>query len=171
MLTLARLCLVFYDLPPTLDDTYTGILTRVNRHHHREALALLRWLAYARSPPTLGELVDAAITDPKEEDGIDAGECGGLRDVLNILSGLVMIEESKGNAAETPFKVRPLVSSISTPALGQDVTMFYSQHFTADTRARLAQFSVKEYLESERILGTKTDQFHLESAIGHQTLA
>jgi hypothetical protein len=154
-----------------LDDTYTGILTRVNRHHHREALALLRWLAYARSPPTLGELVDAAITDPKEEDSIDTGECGGLRDVLNILSGLVMIEESKGNAAETPFKVRPLVSSISTPGLGQDVTMFYSQHFTADTRARLAQFSVKEYLESERILGTKTDQFHLESAIGHQTLA
>jgi hypothetical protein len=42
--------------------------------------------------------------------------------------------------------------------------MFHSQYFTADTRARLAHFSVKEYLESERILGTKTDQFHLESA-------
>jgi ankyrin repeat protein len=36
---------------------------------------------------------------------------------------------------------------------------------------KLAHFSVKEYLESDRILGTEADQFHLESATGHQTLA
>jgi ankyrin repeat protein len=162
---------VLDDLPPTLDDTYTRMLTRINKHHYREALTLLRWLAYARSPPTLGELVDAAITDPSQEDSIDTDERGDLRDVLNILSGLAMIEESKGIAVETQLNTRSPVNNNLTPGLGQDSTMFHSQHLTMDTRVRLAHFSVKEYLESERILGTKADHFHLEIATGHQTLA
>ena len=58
---------VLQSLPPTLDDTYTRMLTKIKTMYHQEALTLLRWLAYARSPPTLGELVDAAIIDPAEE--------------------------------------------------------------------------------------------------------
>jgi hypothetical protein len=60
------------------------MLTRIKEMYHQEALTLLYWLAYARSPPTLGELVDAAITDPNMESFIDISERGGLRDALNI---------------------------------------------------------------------------------------
>ena len=162
---------VLKTLPPTLDDTYTRMLTRIKKMYHQEALTLLRWLAYARSPPTLGELVDAAITDPGEESFIDTTERGGLRDALNILSGLVMIEESKGDGAKMRSETGPLFSTVSTPSPGQGGTMFLSQHLTTDTRVRLAHFSVKEYLESARILESKADQFHLESAVGHHALA
>jgi hypothetical protein len=43
-------------------------------------------------------------------------------------------------------------------------------HLTPDTRVRLAHFSVKEYLESRRILESGARQFHLESATGHRAL-
>jgi hypothetical protein len=63
------------------------MLTRIKEIYHQEALTLLRWLAYARSPLTLSQLVDAAITDPVEESFVDISERGGLRDALNILAG------------------------------------------------------------------------------------
>ncbi|KAM3423938.1 hypothetical protein BST61_g1332 [Cercospora zeina] len=40
-----------------------------------------------------------------------------------------------------------------------------------DMKVRLAHFSVKEYLESTRILGSKVSYFHLENAVGHRFLA
>jgi hypothetical protein len=85
---------VLKTLSPTLDATYTRMLTRIKKMYHEEALTLLRWLAYARSPPTLAELVNAAIIDLDEEGSIDTGERGGLRGALNILFGLVTIEET-----------------------------------------------------------------------------
>jgi ankyrin repeat protein len=161
---------VLKTLPPTLDDTYNRMLTRIKKMYHPEALTLLRWLAYARSPPTLGELVDAAITDPVEERFVDMSERGGLRDSLNILSGLVTIEENQAANTGNYSRTGNVTKDTSTAGSGQGVTLFHSQHVTTDTRVRLAHFSVKEYLESERILGSKAEQFHLESAIGHQTL-
>ncbi|KAH0287348.1 hypothetical protein KCU62_g6027, partial [Aureobasidium sp. EXF-3399] len=95
---------VLESLPPTLDDMYTRILTRIKKMYHTEAVTLLHWLAYARSPPTLGELVDAAIIDPAKENSIDTSERGRLRDALNILSGLVMVDSSvSGGSALSPY--------------------------------------------------------------------
>jgi hypothetical protein len=147
------------------------MLTRIKEMYHQEAQTLLCWLAYARYPPTLGELVDAAITDPVEESFIDTSERGGLRDALNILSGLVTIEENQ--VADTGNYSRAEVVPNDTSAAGdsQGVSTFHSQHLTTDTRVRLAHFSVKEYLESKRILKSSADQFYLESAIGHRALS
>lgn len=139
--------------------------------YHQEALALLRWLAYARSPPTLAELVDAAIIDPDEESSIDTDERGGLRDALNILFGLVTIEESQLNGAESHSKTKSSTSNVSTASPDQSGAMFHSPHLTSGTRVRLAHFSVKEFLESNRILKSGAGQFYLESAIGHRALA
>lgn len=164
---------VLKSLPPTLDATYLHMLTRIKKMYHSEALTLLRWLAYARSPPTLGELGDAAITDHNHEDSIDTDERGGLYDVLNILSGLVTVEErEEGGDVKTLSITGPLTSDISVFGLGLDRggTSSHSQ-YPASTRVRLAHFSVKEYLESERILGTKAEQFHLKPAAGYHTLA
>jgi hypothetical protein len=82
------------DLPATLDDTYTRVLLDIEEMYHDHALTLLRWLAYARSPPTLSELVDAAVTDPIHESCIDADNRGDLEDTLNILSELVTVDGS-----------------------------------------------------------------------------
>ena len=39
----------------------------IEEMYHQQALTLLQWLAYARSSPTLGELVEAAVIDLVEE--------------------------------------------------------------------------------------------------------
>jgi ankyrin repeat protein len=161
---------VLKTLSPTLDDTYTRMLTRIKKMYHQEALTLLRWLAYARSPLTLAELVDAAIIDPDEESSIDTDERGGLRDALNILSGLVTIEENQsdgGNHSET----KSFASNVPAAGPERSGAMFDIEHLTSDTRVRLAHFSVKEYLESERMLESGAHQFYLESATGHRVLA
>lgn len=139
--------------------------------YYQEALTLLRWLAYARSPPTLGELIDAAITDPVEESFVDTSERGGLCDALNILAGLVTVEEEQ--VADTENHSTAGFASNDTPTAVDDqgAKTFNNQHLTTTTRIRLAHFSVKEYLESERISKSSAKQFYLESATGHRALS
>jgi hypothetical protein len=158
-------------LPATLDDTYTRVLLDIDDMYHDHALTLLRWLAYARSPPTLGELVDAAVTDPIHESSVDADNRGDLEDTLNILSGLVTVEESKDADVEGRSETKYSTTDVSIIDPDSADMGSHSRDPTLDTRVRLAHFSVKEYLESKRILKSRADQFYLESAIGHRVLA
>jgi hypothetical protein len=158
-------------LPITLDDTYTRVLLDIEAMYHDHALTLLRWLAYARSPPTLSELVEAAVTDPIQESSIDAANRGDLEDTLNILSGLVTIEESKDTDVEGHSETKSSTPDTSTIDHAQTGVASYSRDLAPDTRVRLAHFSVKEYLESNRVLKSGADQFYLESATGHRVLA
>ena len=54
-------------LPATLDETYERMLTGIDEIFRDEALTLLRWLAYAQTPPTLMELAEASIIDRLEK--------------------------------------------------------------------------------------------------------
>jgi hypothetical protein len=106
--------------------------------YHQEALTLLRWLAYARSPPTLGELVDAAITDPVEESFVDTNERGGLRDVLNILSGLVTIEENQVADTKNYSRAGFATNDTSASGDGQGASMFHLG-YQSETRPLLGK--------------------------------
>jgi len=64
----------------------------------------------------LNEIAEACIVDPSGDGVVEVDDRGGTEDILKILAGLVIAE---------------------------------------DTRVRLAHFSVKEYLVSERILRAK----------------
>lgn len=68
----------FEDLPATLDATYKRTLTSIEDLYREEALKLLRWLAYAPSPPTLYELAEAAIIDLEGGCIVDVEERGDL---------------------------------------------------------------------------------------------
>ena len=76
-------------LPATLDATYERILTSIEDVYREEAIVLLRWLAYAQSPPSLGELAEAAVIDPSGDGFVDTANRGALEDTLEILCGLV----------------------------------------------------------------------------------
>jgi hypothetical protein len=147
------------------------VLLDIEEMYHDHALTLLRWLAYARSPPTLSELVDAAVTDPIHESYIDADNRGDLEDTLNILSGLVTVEEREDADAEHHSEIDYSTSDVSIIDNDSADVGSHSRDLTPDTRVRLAHFSVKEYLESKRILKSGADQFYLESATGHRALA
>ena len=92
---------------------------------------------------------------------------GGLEDSLDILSGLITVEGVGDDHDETldlglndsDFKERD-----------KNVTHSIRQ-LEKDTRIRFAHFSVKEYLESDRILHSNTKMFCLESAKEHRFLA
>ena len=147
------------------------MLTRIKKLYHEEAYTLLCWLAYARSPPTLAQLVEAAITDPDQESCIDTDERGGLRDTLRILSGLVTIEENQDADAESQWEPGQSTYDASTAGNHQGDALTRDLSITPQTRVRLAHFSVKEYLESSRILTSEASRFHLESVTGHRFLA
>ena len=79
-------------LPATLDATYERMITGIEDVYRKEAVVLLRWLAYARTPLSLGELAEAAIVDPKCDDSVDVDNPGDVEDTIDILSGLVVLE-------------------------------------------------------------------------------
>ncbi|KAK3613761.1 hypothetical protein LTR56_027692 [Elasticomyces elasticus] len=171
------------NLPATLDATYDRMLSKIEDLYHKEAIVLLQWLAYAQSPPSLSELVDAAIIDPTEEGCVATDERGGLEDTLEILSGLVVVlginaedYESKDGGQERDHETNDRESD-STPSEMLDhkdidtPAAYRYQRIRGDTKVRLAHFSVKEYLESKRILQSGAKMFYLEGAIGHRFLA
>lgn len=161
-------------LPTTLDETYTRMLLGIEPMYHQQALTLLQWLAYARSPPTLGEIVEAAIIDPIEESSIDTDNRGDFEDTFNILSGLVAIQEKQVPDEQSDSETESSVSHVPSIASGHADTMHHRQPLSSKSRARLAQFSVKEYLESKRMITSDANHFYLESSessVGHRTVA
>jgi ankyrin repeat protein len=158
-------------LPTTLDDTYTRMLLGIEEMYHQQALTLLQWLAYARSPPTLGELVEAAIIDPIEEISIDMESRGDIEDTLNILAGLVATQESQAPDDQGGLETELSVVDVSSVESGCTNITHYRRFLSSKTRVRLAHFSVKEYLESKRMLQGEANHFYLESAVGHRILA
>ena len=157
-------------LPSTLDETYERILTGINKIYRDDALVLLRWLAYARSPPTLGELVEATIIDLSGEGFVNIDDRGGLEDTLDILSGLVTVEGVDDDDSEG-FDIK---DDDSDKDEHQYLIAAYSgsRHCIDEyTMGRLAHFSVKEYLESKRIVQSSAQDFHLVSANEHRFLA
>ncbi|RMY35726.1 hypothetical protein D0866_04409 [Hortaea werneckii] len=91
--------LALEDFPRTLGETYGRMLSDIGENYQQEALTLLQWLAYAKSPPTLGELAEAASINPDEQDCVDADNRGGIEEILNPLSALVVFDDGLEEAA------------------------------------------------------------------------
>lgn len=159
-------------LPATLDDTYTRVLLEIEDMYHEHALTLLRWLVYARSPPTLGQLAEAAIVDPLDgSSSIDVENRGNLEDTLNILSGLVTVEGYEEIDAGASSITETSTLGIVSAQKGLTAVTPRTPLLSPSIKVRLAHSSVKEYLESKRILGSDARTFHLENAKGHEILA
>lgn len=139
--------------------------------YHQQALTLLQWLAYARSPPTLGELVEAAIIDPIEESDIDVENRGDIEDTLNVLAGLVATQENQAPDDQGGLETESSVDDVSSLKSGRTDVTHHRRSLSSQTRVRLAHFSVKEYLESKRMLKGDANHFYLESVVGHRVLA
>ena len=150
------------------------MLTRIEEIYWKEALILLRWLAYAETPLSLSELAEATIVDPENDTSVDVDNRGNTEDILDILSGLIVLEKP---ILEQYIDSQHLVNSqhsetgglshvdsdLEIPRLGRRIVR--------DVTVRLAHFSVKEYLESERIIESVAQYFHLDMAREQRFLA
>lgn len=159
-----------HTLPKTLDEIYTRMLAGIAPMYHKEARTLLQWLAYSQTPPTLAQLAEAAIIDPSAQVSVDIENRGDIQDTLSILSGLVTLIKRRGED-ESSDNGRFIDNTISNALDDDDNDLnydaFYHQGITPNTMIRLAHFSVKEYLESDRI-PDKTQYFRLHPSTGHQ---
>ncbi|KAK3613520.1 hypothetical protein LTR56_027832 [Elasticomyces elasticus] len=173
------------NLPATLYETYDRILLSIEKDVRGEALNLLRWVAYAKSPRSLGELVEANIIDLTGSGIADFADRGDLEDSLAILSGLVTIvatDDDHGDSDEHQSSVGdldngsineedPSNSNLASMARDpEESDMFSGQQYRSETVVRLAHFSVKEYLESSHILDSDAKVFHLDPAREHRLL-
>ncbi|KAM3414332.1 hypothetical protein BST61_g10979 [Cercospora zeina] len=166
-------------LPATLDATYERILTAIEENVHGDALALLRWITYAQKPLTLEELVETTIIDLDQEASVAIDDRGGLGDVLEILSGLILTEDAVAtwedylyySTEEDDHAVVDTIPISKEYSPNNKESASGSDTFSQKTRVRLAHFSVKKYLVSTRILQGDAHTFQLQSAREHWILA
>jgi ankyrin repeat protein len=146
-------------LPETLDETYGRMLTNISEYNRADALTLLRWITYAKSPRTLRELAEATIIElPNEVDAegvVDVENLGGWADTLAVLAGLVTIQSESDD-----FEYEDSIDDLQV-----------ARKATQDAEVRLAHFSVQEFLESKRVLASDADMFHLDPGRDHGFIA
>ena len=165
------------NLPPTLDATYVRILMSIDEIYHTDALVLLKWLAYAREPPTLLQLADTVVID-WASGVIDFDDRGDLDGPLNILSGLVTVVQADSGShdkdhASVPGSQESISENDRSKAAGvsDDDDPGRTRGITARAKVRLAHFSVKEFLESTRNSANDTISFRLNPNSGHSLIA
>lgn len=124
-LTLPMLRRALGDLPKTLDDTYARILCAIEEEHSKYALSMLQWLVSSARPLRLEELAEIIAIDVDSSPRFDVERRFlNNRDALKICSSLVAtvdVVNDRFSGGET------------------------------HTEIKLAHFSVKEYLLSDRI--------------------
>lgn len=134
-------------LPKTLDDTYTRILDNIPEDYVEDVCRILSCLICSFHPLAVEEIADTvAIVADGEAFYNPENRLAEPRDVLSICSGLVTTAESTR------------------------MTWLGFQHLPIE-ELRLAHFSVKEFLVSERKKSTKASAFVLNERQAHETLA
>ena len=134
-------------LPKTLDDTYARILNDVADDYVEDVHRVLSYLASCFYPAAVQELAEtiAIVAQGDTYFDIDNRLCEP-RNVLLLCSGLVTTAKSRRTT---------LIGGPQIPI----------------EEVRLAHFSVKEYLVSDRILSKATSKFHIEARMAHELLA
>ncbi|MCJ1387629.1 hypothetical protein MMC18_000472 [Xylographa bjoerkii] len=125
-------------LPRTLDDTYARILCNIDEQYNEDAFKILQWLACSVRPLTIEEVAEVLAVNTEGYPRVDPDHrLRDPRDVLIICSSLVTI-----------------VASTAYDRYG-------SKQPQKRQELRLAHFSVKEYLVSDRIQAGPASRFKI----------
>ena len=176
-------------LPETLDDTYARILLNIDKqhnHYYREVLKLLQWLTFSTQPLRLEELAEIVAIDIDETPRFDPERrWPEPQDILMICSSLVTLTTDYNDATDEE-------SSSLYSGEGHDIALdaalsLHSSSWSFDngvedwsfgnrvkdsmTFVRLAHFSVKEYLVSERIQNGVAARYSTREIESHGVLA
>ena len=128
-LKLSALRQVLKTLPKSLRETYERILVNIDELYTEDAFRTLQWLCFSTHPILLSEMVEALVIDLTNNRFLPERRLPDPSDVLTICSSLVSVTtESRRD--------RDSGKTVSVEVL------------------RLAHYSVKEYLMSDRIKGT-----------------
>ncbi|KAH6704178.1 hypothetical protein BKA61DRAFT_660800 [Leptodontidium sp. MPI-SDFR-AT-0119] len=124
-------------LPKTLNETYDRILRSIDEDYSQDAFRILQWLVYSARPLRMEEMVEVIAIDTEQSQFNPENRLPDPRDLLTICSSLV--------------------TTISVTTKGNDGAS------NETTELRLAHFSVKEYLISDRIRTGTAFQYDIQS--------
>lgn len=137
-------------LPKTLDDTYARILTSIEEDYQQEARRALIWLAFSKRPLRIQEVAEAAVVDPELSPPFDPEDRlhDPCNNILEILGSLVTIS-LKGVTSDAD----------DNSSSGWGSALDDTDDDLPSKEIRLAHFSVKEYLLSDRIQNGSASKF------------
>ncbi|CAG8108568.1 unnamed protein product [Penicillium nalgiovense] len=129
-------------LPRDLDETYERILCSISDEYVEDVKRVLTVLCFSTRPLTVTELIDAHAVDLREPPRLDReGRSYEQDDLVDICLGLIEIAAAEDDN-------------------GQSILA-----------ARIAHFSVQEYLQSDRILQQKAARLALQTARANREIA
>ncbi|CAN9445014.1 unnamed protein product [Alternaria alternata] len=142
--------LALYEMPRTLDETYARILSSIDNLYFDEARAALEWLAFSLRPLSVAELAEACSirVDNFQEPIFEEGGYEALVGLFSVLSSLIVSgDQSDYDSDYGRYRV------FTNNPLGDPLPKKYDTTCYNQT-VRLAHFSVKEYLVSNRLPAT-----------------
>ena len=159
-------------LPKTLDDTYARILCNIDKkysHYNKHVLKILQWLTFSTRPLRLEELAEVFAIDINETPRFDPGrrlpEPG---DILTLCSSLITLTDSVYDASD---EGSGSVLSEDSQDPDADSVAESSDSGGSTIYVRLAHFSVKEYLVSDRIQHGAAPCYSIREIESHAVLA
>lgn len=131
-------------LPTTLDETYERILNDIPEIVRPYAVTIFQFLTYSPRPLRLTEIMDAIASNPQKKPAFrPENRFPDPREVLKICSGMVTLGTRKGGDPDTEV---PSYKDDGNDNIGTNIDVSILE-------LRLAHFSVKEYLISDRVQG------------------
>ncbi len=126
-------------MPKTLDDTYARILSNIDHDHTQHVHKILRWLTFSARPLELEELAEVVAIDFEETPKFDPER--RFTDIQDILEPCSSLISTVGNTCRIPKLVY----------LDENGVQQGTDDESDPVYVRLAHFTVKEFLLSQRI--------------------
>jgi ankyrin repeat protein len=123
-------------LPKTLDDTYARILCSIDEEYSQDAFTILQWLVYSARPLRIEEVAEVVAIDIDLQRFDAENRLRERRDILTICSSLV--------------------TTAAVTAKGGNGVSYETEEL------RLAHFSVKEYLISDRVRTGPASKYNIQ---------
>ncbi|KAL8934915.1 MAG: hypothetical protein Q9211_004980 [Gyalolechia sp. 1 TL-2023] len=159
-LSLSKLRQKLDSLPTTLDGTYERILCKIDPAYKRETLQILQWLACSMRPLTITEVAELVAFDGDSKPKFDAAKrLADIEEILSLCSSLTLCTMPDGSDSDQ------IDQDSGSGGSNQD------SKGTTFTTIRLAHFTVKEYLMSDRIRHGPAAFFSLGEEMSHLRIA
>lgn len=137
-------------LPKSLDEFYARTLLGIDESYRQITINAVQWLAFSKRPLCIEELAEAVLIDPETTPSFDqTGRFFDPHDILKVLSSLVVV----------------------TPSTRDKTTTYTRNRRAKFDQIRLAHFSVKEYLISDRQKPGELSHFRVTEVTADQLIA
>ena len=144
-------------LPKTLDETYDRILSKIDPDYTSEVLHVLHWLTHSRRPLSLEEVAEVFAFSVESDSKFNyENRLADPRDILYICSSLVIGMDTDNDDKRGSGTSAEIVTSISQ---NKPLTI------------KLAHFSVKEYLVSDRIRRSSAAFFSIDGMTSNAVIS